>query len=376
MTELLHTSTDVAAACREALRDRLPRLDTHMQCLATRFYGSHSEYAFEAWNRAITWQWAYWPRSQVACERTRLASARGNVWVAIEYDGGFWPDASFEWRELTGEARLLAWTLNYEPVITQLRARLGVTLEPIEIACADAHSSQGDAHAMDSYSFTFTVHDTAKDLLLAGTVWMDADLARALNDQPSTAARCDLRTISSVPIACRVVIASFGLPLRQLRTLACGDVICLGSASRVSEGGRMRIESIDQRLSIRTRQTKGALRVEALEWSHTNNGRVSMALEAGVSNAVETSSTEEGAHNAQDIEALPVALTFEAGEMDLTIGALQALAPGTTLSLGRSLEDSPITVRANGRRFATGELVLIGDFLGVRIVERHSNGSE
>ena len=101
-----------------------------------------------------------------------------------------------------------------------------------------------------------------------------------------------------------------------------------------------------------------------------------MALEARTSNAAESPNAEESTRGANAIEALPVALTFEAGELSLTVGELQALAPGTMLSLGRSLDDSPITVRANGQTFATGELVLIGDFLGVRILERRSHGSD
>lgn len=76
------------------------------------------------------------------------------------------------------------------------------------------------------------------------------------------------------------------------------------------------------------------------------------------------------------VDALPVTLSFEAGEISLTVAELKALAPGAMLSFGRKLTDSPITVRANGQVLGTGELVLIDDFLGVRIVELRDHGSQ
>jgi type III secretion protein Q len=86
-------------------------------------------------------------------------------------------------------------------------------------------------------------------------------------------------------------------------------------------------------------------------------------------------SSEESPVAAQ-VEGLPVTLSFEAGEISLTVAELKALAPGAMLSFGRKLADSPITIRANGRVLGAGELVLIDDFLGVRLIELRDHGSE
>ena len=74
------------------------------------------------------------------------------------------------------------------------------------------------------------------------------------------------------------------------------------------------------------------------------------------------------------LNGLQVVLAFEVGELALSVGELRALAPGYVCPLGRRLEDAPVTVRANGEPVARGELVLVDDFLGVRIVEVLGHG--
>jgi len=85
--------------------------------------------------------------------------------------------------------------------------------------------------------------------------------------------------------------------------------------------------------------------------------------------------TEETTVAAQ-VDGLPVTLSFEAGEISLTVAELKSLAPGAMLSFGRKLTDSPITIRANGRMLGIGELVLIDDFLGVRLIELRDDGCQ
>jgi len=77
-----------------------------------------------------------------------------------------------------------------------------------------------------------------------------------------------------------------------------------------------------------------------------------------------------------DVSDLPVTLSFEAGTLDLSVGELSSLNPGTVLVLDRKLTESPVTVRANGRAMARGEFVTINDFLAVRIVDTAAYGPE
>jgi type III secretion system YscQ/HrcQ family protein len=64
---------------------------------------------------------------------------------------------------------------------------------------------------------------------------------------------------------------------------------------------------------------------------------------------------------------LPVNLTFDLGTKMFLLAEINSFGPGHTFDLGRGLE-SPVDIRANGLKIASGELVTINDRLGVRVL--------
>lgn len=66
------------------------------------------------------------------------------------------------------------------------------------------------------------------------------------------------------------------------------------------------------------------------------------------------------------IDGLQVSIEAILGGGQVTIGELNALQPGETLSLDARLAD-PVEIRLNGVAIATGELVAVGDNFAVRI---------
>lgn len=70
---------------------------------------------------------------------------------------------------------------------------------------------------------------------------------------------------------------------------------------------------------------------------------------------------------AVDVEDLPVRLVFVAGEMEVPLRELHAMAPGYVFDLGQPV-DRHVEIRANGRTVGTGELVDIGGRVGVRVL--------
>jgi type III secretion system YscQ/HrcQ family protein len=67
------------------------------------------------------------------------------------------------------------------------------------------------------------------------------------------------------------------------------------------------------------------------------------------------------------VGALPVRLMFSAGRLTLPFGALSDIGPGYVFSLEKRLDDHAITMYANDVPIAIGELVTIGDLVGVRV---------
>jgi type III secretion protein Q len=73
-----------------------------------------------------------------------------------------------------------------------------------------------------------------------------------------------------------------------------------------------------------------------------------------------------------DLDDLPVRLVFEVGRVELSLGEIQRLAPGSVVPLARPV-DEPLDIVANGKRLGRGTLVRIGNSLGVRIVSLVGN---
>lgn len=69
---------------------------------------------------------------------------------------------------------------------------------------------------------------------------------------------------------------------------------------------------------------------------------------------------------AASLESLPVLLTFDLGELRLSLAGLRALQPGQVIELGRPLAGA-VSIRANGALVGEGELVEIDGQLGVSV---------
>ncbi len=72
------------------------------------------------------------------------------------------------------------------------------------------------------------------------------------------------------------------------------------------------------------------------------------------------------------VDDLPVRLVFEIGRADITLDELRSLSVGAPLPLERAA-NSAVHIFANGRRIGAGEMVMIGDQLGVRVTRLNGN---
>ncbi|MGY6646320.1 MAG: type III secretion system cytoplasmic ring protein SctQ [Salinarimonas sp.] len=66
------------------------------------------------------------------------------------------------------------------------------------------------------------------------------------------------------------------------------------------------------------------------------------------------------------IDEIPVQLVFELGRLEIPLSELESLTSGYVFELGKPLSQS-VDIIANGRRVGTGELVRLGEAIGVRV---------
>nr|WP_245321050.1 type III secretion system cytoplasmic ring protein SctQ [Bradyrhizobium sp. NAS96.2] len=67
-----------------------------------------------------------------------------------------------------------------------------------------------------------------------------------------------------------------------------------------------------------------------------------------------------------DLDDIEVTLVFECGRWQITLGELRSAGEGHVFELGRPV-DGPIDILANGLRIGSGDIVRIGDELGIRL---------
>lgn len=67
------------------------------------------------------------------------------------------------------------------------------------------------------------------------------------------------------------------------------------------------------------------------------------------------------------LDEIPVRLTFDVGEREITLGDLRSIQPGYVFNLGRDPR-SMVSIRANGRLVGEGELVDIEGRIGVSVL--------
>jgi type III secretion system YscQ/HrcQ family protein len=70
---------------------------------------------------------------------------------------------------------------------------------------------------------------------------------------------------------------------------------------------------------------------------------------------------------------LPIKVVFELGRVEMSLGRLQELGPGHVFELERPLGRA-VEVLAGGRRIGQGEIVRIGEQVGVRMVRLFGHG--
>ncbi|MEM9280426.1 MAG: type III secretion system cytoplasmic ring protein SctQ [Verrucomicrobiota bacterium] len=87
-------------------------------------------------------------------------------------------------------------------------------------------------------------------------------------------------------------------------------------------------------------------------------------------NEIMNTGTDEPPHEEDakiEVGEIPVELVFELGRQQIVVSELSQIQPGAVLPLEDPIDAAVVTIRANGRVFGKGELVQVGDRIGVRL---------
>jgi type III secretion system YscQ/HrcQ family protein len=306
----------------------------------------------------FTW---YWQDVRPTRIREWVTLTAGDSRIQIAFDGEVIGLATepHDWHQYAGDVRLLAWVAYHEPILELLNGVFQRQWLPESLDDCDP-----SAHAQDIQS-GFSVYSSSGMCVANGVALFDRDCIAALTS-PINAREPRQHGGAHVPAVLTAIIDEFELPATELAALHRDSVvrldnrtlrttprvlIALGTLLGIAEihGTRATLVGFAAASSCANDPTPGANTMNDIE----------------TSTLAPSDTTTSG--RAIDPRSLPVKLRFTVGRICVPFGVLADAAPGFVFELDKPLDDQTITIHANDVPIAQGELVTLGDLLGVRI---------
>jgi type III secretion protein Q len=193
-------------------------------------------------------------------------------------------------------------------------------------------------------------------------VRLDSPLATHLEALLRDGVAADLGRLSALRVPMRIALFERPIRRQRLHGLSAGDVVLCGAARRRGPHWRATLKF---GLGI-TMQAQADLDIDHSR-AHLA-ARLSLADEDAGRGAADLSQAPAGLEDLQ----LPVA--FEIDSARVSLGELASLGEGSVIELDVALLEASVRLVCHGQTLGVGQLVAIGDQLGVRIV-RMGGGS-
>lgn len=335
----------------ETLRGRIPSLSP-AQAEALRYF-------FAAPER--------WTLRDGGVLRFATASADGNgeafeleaesTRLALRLEPGGRAGEGLQWSDYQGRSRLLAWALAHETQLMRLSDALGVSLLPVET------DEQREPPVRDpDLWLSFAIEsdaDAVRGALRLPASWTERLIERA--DPAYDDARNDLGEWQRLPTPVAIRLPGPRLRAADWRALRRGDVIVIGARARAPAPQAV---AADRRWPLAAENGRWRIEGPAI-LSPASQKDSAMNDQEANADAVDTGAEQNAQHPAHD---LPVTLEFELGNVQMSVGDLASIQPGYVFALPAHLEGANVAIRANGRNAGRGEIVAVGDTLGVRLL--------
>lgn len=288
--------------------------------------------------------------------------------MALRFDPGSAAiSSSPHWSDYQGRARLLAWSLDYEPLLMQLSEAIGIALLPMQ----EAPAQDIDHDDGQSLWLAFAIEDMYEAVddnppfHQSGTIrlpahWLTGMLARSEPIDPDNP-QPDLTPWLQLPAQAWLCCPGPTLSAQAWSELAPGDVAVLGKRSALPQ------------MFVKLNGRQWPVSAHADGWKIDADIQIiPTLLENFAMNQNEPAAPAEETPGVLASDAatrnLPVLLEFELGRLELSMGEIAGLQPGYVFALPSFVEGANVILRANGRVSGRGEIVSVGDTLGVRLV--------
>jgi flagellar motor switch/type III secretory pathway protein FliN len=354
--ELEFTPAHAEAPAVETLR--LRRVSSAQASVLARIFGGHDTVML-AGDRGMSW--LFTPAPDMHASAVLLRNSTADVSLAITADRICDTLGPCEWWDYQGESRLLAWTVAHTQLLGALEQILQEPLLPVgwcELAATPESSTNIEC------SFVAQATDGRSS---SGVLSLPLPMAERLGHTATTARR-ELEALGRrLTGRLQVLLQTVAFPSRELIAAQIGDVLVLGQQERC--WCNLKLVYVPGGDTARPGMSWD-VRYEADRFEICGT-----ACEGPVEANLLTQTTADDTTTASNpLAAIPVLLEFEVGNLSLSLAELAALKPGYVFQLANRVVGAQVGIRANGTRIGQGELVAVGDVLGVQLLALDTHG--
>lgn len=237
-------------------------------------------------------------------------------------------------------------------------------IEPLEAALGEPLRVSGSVRDSASYPVAVSLQvGVGERPPLDVTLHMHTDLAERVVDWLARFGAASPDPLNALRLRLAVEAAEAPLTLGELHSLEPGDVVMLDSLA-----DEQYVLRLGNRFVFRARRKAGGLECVAPLAAISPDALNSAALNLNRKFSMSDTDARTPAASDQDasLDDLPLTLICQIGSVELSLAELREMGPGSLLQLTSAAQDG-VDLMVNGRRIGRGELVTIGDGLGVRL---------
>lgn len=357
-----------------SVRDRLPRVDPEQARAARALFAGNPR--IRLGDDAGAWL-SFRPLRRAAPRRLiELAAGDETLWLEAAAAGSG-DGAAPAWHDYAdASSRLLAWTLAEETLLAQLGDVFGGALNPRRLVEDDGASVQDRPTLWLLARLTSADGTTQRRFALAAAPPL---LLRAL-EHPGVQRSQDAAEQAawrSLPAHATIVLEGPRLTAGQFRDLSPHDVIIVGRRPAAANALRLIHATGDSTaLAWPAAQIDGArARISGPPQPWPPHPKEEPAMQTSPPGAPPDVAADPAADAAHPADRLPLAVEFEIGRLPMTLADVGRIEPGYVFELPQRLDDGgEVRIRINGTTVGRGELVAVGDVLGVRLTGWDAHG--
>lgn len=241
-----------------------------------------------------------------------------------------------------------------------LEAAFRDDLDRLEVVC-DRRISVESVTRADADAASGGVHLTTELHGDSWPVWLAASDGNALLETLASRWPIAPRPMSRFPIPAALRLGATQLRYDELVSLRPGDVVLMQFTD--AKGARL----------VVCERLLAAARKDGERWVLAEPPRTAGLPEKREWTMDQDSDATAPDQPITDTDALPTQLTFDIGQVPMTMGALRHLGAGAVVELNRDVQEL-VRISANGALVGHGELVDVEGRAGVRIVRLFDHG--